>query len=120
MDATCEKPSVFAGKRHLLANTCLLWRGVQVNSRFFPCFSRIRVAFTVELYLQTERLLVVGAETQETQHDWFQALTKVMRFACDTHTHTKVCLLLQLSERAHPSTAFIFLSSLHAASRGVR
>uniref|UniRef100_A0A3B4Z229 PH domain-containing protein n=1 Tax=Seriola lalandi dorsalis TaxID=1841481 RepID=A0A3B4Z229_SERLL len=32
--------------------------------------------FTVELYLQTERALVVGAETQETQHDWIQALTK--------------------------------------------
>uniref|UniRef100_A0A672J4M8 ArfGAP with RhoGAP domain, ankyrin repeat and PH domain 2 n=1 Tax=Salarias fasciatus TaxID=181472 RepID=A0A672J4M8_SALFA len=32
--------------------------------------------FTVELYLQTERLLTVGAETQETQHDWIQALTK--------------------------------------------
>ncbi|XP_072233103.1 arf-GAP with Rho-GAP domain, ANK repeat and PH domain-containing protein 2 [Leuresthes tenuis] len=32
--------------------------------------------FTVELYLQTERALVVGAETQDTQHDWIQALTK--------------------------------------------
>ncbi|XP_030017810.1 arf-GAP with Rho-GAP domain, ANK repeat and PH domain-containing protein 2, partial [Sphaeramia orbicularis] len=32
--------------------------------------------FTVELYLQTERVLVFGAETQETQHDWIQALTK--------------------------------------------
>uniref|UniRef100_A0A3P8SBI6 ArfGAP with RhoGAP domain, ankyrin repeat and PH domain 2 n=1 Tax=Amphiprion percula TaxID=161767 RepID=A0A3P8SBI6_AMPPE len=32
--------------------------------------------FTVELYLQTERVLIVGAETQETQHDWIQALTK--------------------------------------------
>ncbi|XP_031605215.1 arf-GAP with Rho-GAP domain, ANK repeat and PH domain-containing protein 2 [Oreochromis aureus] len=32
--------------------------------------------FTVELYLQTERLLIFGAETQETQHDWIQALTK--------------------------------------------
>ncbi|KAG7241617.1 hypothetical protein INR49_025537 [Caranx melampygus] len=32
--------------------------------------------FTVELYLQTERALVVGAETQETQHDWIHALTK--------------------------------------------
>ncbi|XP_039997410.1 arf-GAP with Rho-GAP domain, ANK repeat and PH domain-containing protein 2 [Xiphias gladius] len=32
--------------------------------------------FTVELYLQTERALIVGAETQETQHDWIQALTK--------------------------------------------
>uniref|UniRef100_A0A672J1J9 ArfGAP with RhoGAP domain, ankyrin repeat and PH domain 2 n=1 Tax=Salarias fasciatus TaxID=181472 RepID=A0A672J1J9_SALFA len=35
-----------------------------------------RAVFTVELYLQTERLLTVGAETQETQHDWIQALTK--------------------------------------------
>uniref|UniRef100_A0A8C3AFZ4 ArfGAP with RhoGAP domain, ankyrin repeat and PH domain 2 n=1 Tax=Cyclopterus lumpus TaxID=8103 RepID=A0A8C3AFZ4_CYCLU len=32
--------------------------------------------FTVELYLHTERVLIVGAETQETQHDWIQALTK--------------------------------------------
>ncbi|KAM3591133.1 uncharacterized protein V6R79_022991 [Siganus canaliculatus] len=32
--------------------------------------------FTVELYLQTERVLTVGAETQETQHDWIHALTK--------------------------------------------
>ncbi|CAG5929182.1 unnamed protein product [Menidia menidia] len=32
--------------------------------------------FTVELHLQTERALTVGAETQETQHDWIQALTK--------------------------------------------
>ncbi|XP_062300381.1 LOW QUALITY PROTEIN: arf-GAP with Rho-GAP domain, ANK repeat and PH domain-containing protein 2 [Scomber scombrus] len=32
--------------------------------------------FTVELYLQTERVLIVGAETQETQHDWIHALTK--------------------------------------------
>ncbi|XP_078131876.1 arf-GAP with Rho-GAP domain, ANK repeat and PH domain-containing protein 2 isoform X2 [Sander vitreus] len=32
--------------------------------------------FTVELYLQTERVLIVGAETQETQQDWIQALTK--------------------------------------------
>uniref|UniRef100_UPI003AAFC4B0 arf-GAP with Rho-GAP domain, ANK repeat and PH domain-containing protein 2 isoform X1 n=1 Tax=Centroberyx gerrardi TaxID=166262 RepID=UPI003AAFC4B0 len=32
--------------------------------------------FTVELYLQTERVLMVGAETQETQHDWLQALAK--------------------------------------------
>ncbi|XP_037832343.1 arf-GAP with Rho-GAP domain, ANK repeat and PH domain-containing protein 2 isoform X2 [Kryptolebias marmoratus] len=32
--------------------------------------------FTVELYLQTERMLIVGAETQATQHDWIQALTK--------------------------------------------
>ncbi|XP_047462569.1 arf-GAP with Rho-GAP domain, ANK repeat and PH domain-containing protein 2 [Mugil cephalus] len=32
--------------------------------------------FTVEMYLQTERVLIVGAETQETQHDWIQALTK--------------------------------------------
>ncbi|TNM93795.1 hypothetical protein fugu_001971 [Takifugu bimaculatus] len=33
-------------------------------------------AFTAELYLQTERVLNVGAETQETQQDWIQALTK--------------------------------------------
>ncbi|KAM3849702.1 arf-GAP with Rho-GAP domain, ANK repeat and PH domain-containing protein 2 [Diretmus argenteus] len=32
--------------------------------------------FTVELYLQTEKVLLVGAETQETQHDWLQALAK--------------------------------------------
>ncbi|CAJ1086118.1 LOW QUALITY PROTEIN: arf-GAP with Rho-GAP domain%2C ANK repeat and PH domain-containing protein 2 [Xyrichtys novacula] len=32
--------------------------------------------FTVELYLQTERVLTVGAETQETQRDWIHALTK--------------------------------------------
>ncbi|XP_026183061.1 arf-GAP with Rho-GAP domain, ANK repeat and PH domain-containing protein 2 [Mastacembelus armatus] len=32
--------------------------------------------FTVELYLQTDRVLIVGAETQETQNDWIQALTK--------------------------------------------
>ncbi|XP_041842533.1 arf-GAP with Rho-GAP domain, ANK repeat and PH domain-containing protein 2 isoform X2 [Melanotaenia boesemani] len=32
--------------------------------------------FTVELYLQTERVLIVGAETQNTQHGWIQALTK--------------------------------------------
>lgn len=48
-----------------------------------------RAVFTVELYLQTERLLIVGAETQETQHDWIQALTKVTRFAYEhAHTHT--------------------------------
>ncbi|XP_028331041.1 arf-GAP with Rho-GAP domain, ANK repeat and PH domain-containing protein 2 [Gouania willdenowi] len=32
--------------------------------------------FTAELCLQTERVLIVGAETQETLHDWIQALTK--------------------------------------------
>ncbi|KAF7230253.1 transcript variant X2 [Nothobranchius furzeri] len=32
--------------------------------------------FTVELFLQTERALIVGAGTQATQHDWIQALTK--------------------------------------------
>ncbi|XP_071395013.1 arf-GAP with Rho-GAP domain, ANK repeat and PH domain-containing protein 2 isoform X2 [Centroberyx affinis] len=32
--------------------------------------------FTVELYLQSERVLMVGAETQETQHDWLQVLAK--------------------------------------------
>ncbi|KAM8882151.1 arf-GAP with Rho-GAP domain, ANK repeat and PH domain-containing protein 2 isoform 1-T2 [Synchiropus picturatus] len=36
----------------------------------------VGAVFTAELYLQTERVLVVGAETQETQHDWIQALTK--------------------------------------------
>uniref|UniRef100_A0A3B5KVC7 ArfGAP with RhoGAP domain, ankyrin repeat and PH domain 2 n=1 Tax=Xiphophorus couchianus TaxID=32473 RepID=A0A3B5KVC7_9TELE len=35
-----------------------------------------RAVFTVELYLRTERALTVGAETQDTQHDWIQALTK--------------------------------------------
>lgn len=64
----------------------------------FPCFPSGRVVFTIELYLQTERVLTVGAETQETQYDWFQALTKVLSFSCNTHTrmhtHTKVCLLL--------------------------
>lgn len=46
----------------------------------FPCFPSGRVVFTIELYLQTERVLTVGAETQETQYDWFQALTKVLSF----------------------------------------
>ncbi|XP_015258424.1 PREDICTED: arf-GAP with Rho-GAP domain, ANK repeat and PH domain-containing protein 2-like, partial [Cyprinodon variegatus] len=32
--------------------------------------------FTIELYLRTERALTVGAETQDTQHDWILALTK--------------------------------------------
>ncbi|KAM4611838.1 LOW QUALITY PROTEIN: arf-GAP with Rho-GAP domain, ANK repeat and PH domain-containing protein 2 [Polymixia lowei] len=32
--------------------------------------------FTLELYLQTERVLLAGAETQDTQHDWLQALAK--------------------------------------------
>ncbi|XP_047242334.1 arf-GAP with Rho-GAP domain, ANK repeat and PH domain-containing protein 2 isoform X3 [Girardinichthys multiradiatus] len=32
--------------------------------------------FIIELYLRTERALTVGAETQDTQHDWIQALTK--------------------------------------------
>ncbi|XP_067379431.1 arf-GAP with Rho-GAP domain, ANK repeat and PH domain-containing protein 2 isoform X3 [Channa argus] len=32
--------------------------------------------FTMELYLQPERILSVGAETQEMQNDWIQALTK--------------------------------------------
>ncbi|XP_069563766.1 arf-GAP with Rho-GAP domain, ANK repeat and PH domain-containing protein 2 isoform X1 [Brachyistius frenatus] len=36
----------------------------------------VGAVFTVELYMQTERVLIVGAETQETQHDWIQALTK--------------------------------------------
>lgn len=34
------------------------------------------VVFTVELYLRTERVVIFGAETQETQQDWIQALTK--------------------------------------------
>ena len=48
-----------------------------------------RAVFTVELYLQTERVLIVGAETQETQHDWIQALTKVAHlvYSADTHTN---------------------------------
>uniref|UniRef100_A0AAV2KQK3 PH domain-containing protein n=1 Tax=Knipowitschia caucasica TaxID=637954 RepID=A0AAV2KQK3_KNICA len=32
--------------------------------------------FTVELYLKTERVVIFGAETQETQRDWIQALAK--------------------------------------------
>ncbi|XP_014852233.1 PREDICTED: arf-GAP with Rho-GAP domain, ANK repeat and PH domain-containing protein 2 [Poecilia mexicana] len=36
----------------------------------------VGAVFTVELYLRTERALTVGAETQDTQHDWIQALTK--------------------------------------------
>uniref|UniRef100_A0A3P9M0Q3 ArfGAP with RhoGAP domain, ankyrin repeat and PH domain 2 n=1 Tax=Oryzias latipes TaxID=8090 RepID=A0A3P9M0Q3_ORYLA len=32
--------------------------------------------FTVELYLQTERALTIGAATQDAQHHWIQALTK--------------------------------------------
>uniref|UniRef100_A0A8D3D784 Uncharacterized protein n=1 Tax=Scophthalmus maximus TaxID=52904 RepID=A0A8D3D784_SCOMX len=40
-----------------------------------PCVCG-RAVFTMELYLQTERVLTVGAETQETQHDWTQALAK--------------------------------------------
>ncbi|XP_056156183.1 arf-GAP with Rho-GAP domain, ANK repeat and PH domain-containing protein 2 [Lampris incognitus] len=32
--------------------------------------------FTVELYLHTERVLMVGAETQDTQQDWLRALAK--------------------------------------------
>ncbi|XP_028331042.1 arf-GAP with Rho-GAP domain, ANK repeat and PH domain-containing protein 2-like [Gouania willdenowi] len=35
-----------------------------------------QAVFTAELCLQTERVLIVGAETQETLHDWIQALTK--------------------------------------------
>lgn len=46
-----------------------------------------RAVFTVELYLRTERVLVVGAETQETQRDWIQALTKVTHL-CAQHTQT--------------------------------
>ncbi|XP_014871909.1 arf-GAP with Rho-GAP domain, ANK repeat and PH domain-containing protein 2, partial [Poecilia latipinna] len=36
----------------------------------------VGAVFTVELYLRTERALTVGAETQDTQHDWIQALAK--------------------------------------------
>ncbi|XP_034020397.1 arf-GAP with Rho-GAP domain, ANK repeat and PH domain-containing protein 2 isoform X2 [Thalassophryne amazonica] len=32
--------------------------------------------FTIELYLQSEKVLVVGAETQDTQRDWIRALAK--------------------------------------------
>uniref|UniRef100_A0A3Q2DPN8 PH domain-containing protein n=1 Tax=Cyprinodon variegatus TaxID=28743 RepID=A0A3Q2DPN8_CYPVA len=39
-----------------------------------------RAVFTIELYLRTERALTVGAETQDTQHDWILALTKVTPF----------------------------------------
>lgn len=51
-----------------------------------------RAVFTVELYLQTERVLIVGAETQETQHDWIQALTKVTHFAYSTYAQNKTPL----------------------------
>ncbi|XP_054608937.1 arf-GAP with Rho-GAP domain, ANK repeat and PH domain-containing protein 2 isoform X3 [Dunckerocampus dactyliophorus] len=34
--------------------------------------------FTAELYLQSVRVLVIGAETQETRRDWIQALTKCL------------------------------------------
>lgn len=54
-----------------------------------------RAVFTVEMYLQTERVLIVGAETQETQHDWIQALTKVALFV-HTHTNHAYFLLLEL------------------------
>lgn len=70
----------------------------------FPYFSPGRVVFAIELYLQTERVLIVGAETQETQHDWFQALTKVIRFACNTHTQTKVCYF-SLAVAVHANTS---------------
>ena len=66
-----------------------LW-GHRMFSNVELCFSG-RAVFTVELYLQTERALIVGAETQETQHDWIQALTKVahlQRARAHTHTHT--------------------------------
>ena len=36
-----------------------------------------RAVFTVELYLQSERVLLFGAETEETQRDWVRAITKV-------------------------------------------
>lgn len=54
-----------------------------------------RAVYTVELYLQTERALTVGAETQETQRDWILALTKVK--LC-THTQ-KVFFPLKLSKQ---------------------
>ncbi|XP_061816985.1 arf-GAP with Rho-GAP domain, ANK repeat and PH domain-containing protein 2 isoform X1 [Nerophis lumbriciformis] len=34
--------------------------------------------FTAELYLQSVRVLVIGAETQETRCDWIQVLTKCL------------------------------------------
>lgn len=51
-----------------------------------PCDSS-RAVFTIELYLRTERALTVGAETQDTQHDWILALTKVTPFEQSTPTH---------------------------------
>lgn len=80
-----------------------------LNAHRFGCFSSVcvcvcifvfvisngelcvsgRAVFTVELYLQTERALIVGAETQETQHDWIQALTKVTHFAYSARTHAE-------------------------------
>uniref|UniRef100_A0AAQ4QX35 PH domain-containing protein n=1 Tax=Gasterosteus aculeatus aculeatus TaxID=481459 RepID=A0AAQ4QX35_GASAC len=47
--------------------------------------------FTVELYLRTERVLVVGAETQETQRDWIQALTKRSPCIQKGRTRSKCC-----------------------------
>uniref|UniRef100_A0A3Q2XVM0 PH domain-containing protein n=1 Tax=Hippocampus comes TaxID=109280 RepID=A0A3Q2XVM0_HIPCM len=34
--------------------------------------------FTVEVYLRPARIVVIGAETQETRRDWIQALTKCL------------------------------------------
>lgn len=64
-----------------------------------------RAVFTVELYLQTERALIVGAETQETQHDWIQALTKVTHFAYSTRT------------RAHRNLLYKFVFHLFTKKR---
>lgn len=36
-----------------------------------------RAVFTAEVYLRPARVVVIGAETQETRRDWIQALTKV-------------------------------------------
>uniref|UniRef100_A0A8C5N3K7 Arf-GAP with Rho-GAP domain, ANK repeat and PH domain-containing protein 2 n=1 Tax=Gouania willdenowi TaxID=441366 RepID=A0A8C5N3K7_GOUWI len=50
-------------------------RVILQNANFGLC-NCCRAVFTAELCLQTERVLIVGAETQETLHDWIQALTK--------------------------------------------
>ncbi|XP_077400226.1 arf-GAP with Rho-GAP domain, ANK repeat and PH domain-containing protein 2 isoform X2 [Vanacampus margaritifer] len=38
----------------------------------------VGAVFTVEVYLQSSRALVIGAETQEMRRDWIQALTKCL------------------------------------------
>lgn len=73
--------------RFLFFCVCLLGRSHFLVSDSELCISG-RAVFTVELYLQTERLLIFGAETQETQHDWIQALTKVTQFADTVHNDT--------------------------------